>query len=89
MLVYRNRQFRISKKHPLYGYCTLSPVQLQHLAFKDFLPVLTRAQLLLCFGFFAAEVGKIGFGLDNPRFEEPQDIINDMLYLFYMVIRKN
>lgn len=21
MLVYRNRQFRISKKHPLYGYC--------------------------------------------------------------------
>ena len=39
---------------------TLSPVQLRHLAFKDPLSVLTRAQLLLCFGFFAAEVGKVG-----------------------------
>ena len=35
---------------------TLSPVQLRHLAFKDPLSVLTRAQLLLCFGFFVAEV---------------------------------
>ena len=42
---------------------TLSPVQLRHPAFKDLLPVLTRAQLLLCFGFFAAEVGKVGFRL--------------------------
>ena len=31
--------------------------QLGHLTFKDFLPVLTRAQLLFGFGFFAAEVG--------------------------------
>ena len=42
---------------------TLSPVQLRHPAFKDLLPVLARAQLLLCFGFFAAEVSKVGFGL--------------------------
>ena len=42
---------------------TLSPVQLRHPAFNDLLPVLARAQLLLCFGFFAAEVGKIGLGL--------------------------
>ena len=44
---------------------TLSPIQFRHLAFKDFLPVLARAQLLLCFGFFAAEVGKIGFRLGH------------------------
>ena len=44
---------------------TLSPVQLRHLAFKDPLSVLTRAQLLLCFGFFVAEVGKVGFGLGH------------------------
>ena len=35
------------------------------LAFKDLLPVLTRAQLLLCFGFFAAEIGNVGFGLGH------------------------
>ena len=44
---------------------TLSPVQLRHLAFKNFLSVLTRAQLLLCLGFFAAEVGKVGFGFGH------------------------
>ena len=44
---------------------TLSPIQLRHPAFKDLLPVLTSAQLLLCFGFFAAEVGKVGFGLGH------------------------
>ena len=42
---------------------TLSPVQLRHLAFKDLFPVLARAQLLLCFGFFAAEIGNVGFRL--------------------------
>ena len=36
---------------------TLSPVQLRHPAFEDLFPVLARAQLLLCFGFFVAEVG--------------------------------
>ena len=36
---------------------TLSPVQFRHPMFKDLLPVLARAQLLLCFGFFVAEVG--------------------------------
>ena len=44
---------------------TLSPIQFRHLAFKDFLPVLARAQLLLCFVFFVAEVGKVGFGLGH------------------------
>ena len=37
---------------------TLFPIQLRHLAFKDLLPVLARAQLLLCFGFFDAEIFK-------------------------------
>ena len=41
----------------------LSPVQLRHPTFKDLFPVLARAQLLLCFGFFVAEIGKVGFGL--------------------------
>ena len=44
---------------------TLSPVQLRHPVFKDFLPVLTRVQLLLGFGFLAAEVDKIGFWLGH------------------------
>jgi len=44
---------------------TLSPVRLRHLAFKDLLPVLARAQLLLRFGFFATEVGKVSLGLGH------------------------
>ena len=32
---------------------------------RSVLPVLVRAQLLLCFGFFAAEVGKVGFRLGH------------------------
>jgi hypothetical protein len=44
---------------------TLSPVQLRHLTFKDLFPVLARAQLLFRFGFFIAEIGKVGFRLGH------------------------
>ena len=37
--------------------------QLRYLVFQNFLPVLVVAQLLLRFGLFAAEIGKVGFGL--------------------------
>ena len=37
--------------------------QFRHLAFENLFSVLIVAQLLFCFGFFAAEIGKVGFGL--------------------------
>ena len=69
---------------------TLSPVQLRHLAFKDPLSVLTRAQLLLCFGFFAAEVGKVGFRLGQwhhapclyiPDEKSSSNIASELLFM--------
>ena len=43
----------------------LSPVWLRHPVLKDLLPVLARAQLLLCFSFFVAEMGKVGLQLGH------------------------
>ena len=39
--------------------------QLRYLVFQNFLTVLVLAKLLLRFGFLAAEIGEVGFGLSH------------------------
>ena len=60
--------------------------QLRYLMLQNFLAVLVVAQLLLGFGFFAAEIGKVGFSVGSwhhaPLLIKSQTIGIDLYGLF-------